>query len=118
MAVKRLLPKTSNVIQCLEDFLLEINIMAALDHERIVTFVGVAWDWPSGLCIVSEFMGRGDLRNMLCKWRDDGEKPGWNVQRLRIALHVAEALTYLHALTPKKIVHLDLKSKNVIVSEA
>lgn len=117
VAVKRLLPKTRNVLQCLEDFLLEVKIMAALDHERIVTFVGVAWDSPRDLCIVSEFMDRGDLRNVLCKWRDEGEKPGWNAQRLRIALHVAEALTYLHALSPKKIIHRDLKSKNVLVSQ-
>lgn len=117
VAIKRLLPENRKRMASLEDFMKEALLLATLDHERIVRFVGVAWDSPRDLCIVLEYMPNGDLRSMLSEWRELGRKSGWaDVRKVRIALHIAEALTYLHTLTPK-IVHRDLKSKNVLLDE-
>lgn len=117
VAIKRLLPENRRRMACLEEFLKETQLLSSLEHERIVQFIGVAWDSPRDLCMVLEYMANGDLRNTLTQWRQEGQKTGWNdVRKVRIALHIAEALTYLHTLSPK-IVHRDLKSKNVLLTE-
>lgn len=117
VAVKRLLPERRENIESLEYFMMEVRMMASLNHPRVVTFVGVAWDAMKDLCIVSELMEHGDLRKVIQKWKQKGESTGWNATKLKIALHVAEALEYLHGLSPKKIIHRDLKSRNVLVDK-
>ncbi|GLE09781.1 hypothetical protein PINS_up021621 [Pythium insidiosum] len=114
VAIKRLVPENRKKMACLEDFLSEVKLLTMLDHERIVSFVGVAWDSPRDLCILLEYMTNGDLRNVLSDWKLENRPLGWDDRKLRIALHVAEGLTYLHTLRPK-IVHRDLKSKNVLI---
>lgn len=118
VAIKRLLPETRQNLESLEYFMLEVRMMASLSHVRVVTFLGVAWDAMKDLCIVTELMAHGDLRKVLQKWTQRGEPVGWrDPRKLRIAVHVAEALTYLHSLSPKLIIHRDLKSRNVLVDE-
>lgn len=117
VAVKRLLPETRKSIESLEYFMLEVRIMATLNHPRVVQFIGVGWDAMRDLCIVSEFMAHGDLRKVLTKWRQREKPLGFDKKKLKIAMHVAEALTYLHSLSPKKIIHRDLKSRNILVDE-
>ncbi|GAB9469578.1 Tkl protein kinase [Globisporangium polare] len=117
VAVKRLLPERRQNIESLECFMLEVRMMASLNHPRVVTFIGVAWDAMKDLCIVSELMEHGDLRKVIQKWKQKGKSTEWNATKLKIALHVAEALQYLHTLSPKKIIHRDLKSRNVLVDE-
>ncbi|CAI5723598.1 unnamed protein product [Peronospora destructor] len=63
VAVKMLLPEMRKSISHLNDFLAEVKLMATLNHERIVHFVGVAWDSLTDLCVLSEYMEGGDLRN-------------------------------------------------------
>ncbi|RLN85781.1 hypothetical protein BBJ28_00017335 [Nothophytophthora sp. Chile5] len=116
VAVKVLLPETRNVIKHVNDFLAEVKLMAALDHPRIVQFVGVAWDSLSDLCVLSEYMAGGDLRTLLDSYEAQRHPVGFDRGKATIALHVAHALTYLHSLAPSSVLHRDLKSKNILLS--
>ncbi|KAF1317433.1 Tkl protein kinase, partial [Globisporangium splendens] len=117
VAIKRLLPETRKSVEKLEYFMLEVRMMATFDHPRVVEFIGVGWDAMRDLCIVSEFMAHGDLHRVRSKWKQRGEPQGFDAKKLTIALHVAEALVYLHSLSPKKIIHRDLKSANILLSD-
>jgi serine/threonine-protein kinase TNNI3K len=76
-----------------------------------------AWDSFSDLCVLSEFMAGGDLRAQLVHFEATGHPQGFDHDKVRIALHVAHALTYLHSL-PRPVLHRDLKSKNVLLTPA
>ncbi|KAG6587371.1 TKL/DRK protein kinase [Phytophthora cinnamomi] len=115
IAIKMLLPETRKRIQSVNDFLAEVKLMASLEHPRIVEFIGVAWDSLTDLCVVSEFMEGGDLRALLSRYHTEGRPIGFDYNKVKIALHVAHALTYMHSLDPP-MVHRDLKSKNILLS--
>ena len=53
----------------------------------------------------------GDLRNALNK--DNNIKMGWNDRGKAIAVDIARGLAFLHA---NKVIHRDLKSKNVLLT--
>ncbi|KAG3024332.1 hypothetical protein PC120_g7096 [Phytophthora cactorum] len=115
VAIKRLLPETRKDLVKIEEFLAEVKLQAALEHERVVRFVGVAWDSLTDLCVVSEFMDGGDLRALLIKFDEVDHRPvGFDAEKSRVALDVAHALTYLHCLDPM-VLHRDLKSKNILL---
>ncbi|RLN91939.1 hypothetical protein BBJ28_00018102 [Nothophytophthora sp. Chile5] len=115
IAAKMLLPETRKSIRHVNDFLNEVKMMAAMDHPRIVEFVGVAWDSLADLCVVSEYMEGGDLRAWLYSQQEQQQPVGFDHDKVKIALHVAHALTYLHSLAPP-VIHRDLKSKNILLS--
>ncbi|RLN45970.1 hypothetical protein BBJ28_00019494, partial [Nothophytophthora sp. Chile5] len=115
VAVKMLLPATRKSVRHMNDFLAEAKLMASLDHPCIVQFVGVAWDSLTDLCVATEYMEGGDLRDLLQTFDREQHPVGFNSEKVRIALDVANALTYLHSLAPV-VIHRDLKSKNILLS--
>ncbi|CAI5745701.1 unnamed protein product [Peronospora destructor] len=115
VAVKMLLPEMRKSISHLNDFLAEVKLMATLNHERIVHFVGVAWDSLTDLCVLSEYMEGGDLRSFLTNRENENTPRGFDQSKATIALHVAHSLTYLHSLSPP-VLHRDLKSKNILLT--
>ncbi|KAG1687759.1 hypothetical protein DVH05_004628 [Phytophthora capsici] len=115
VAVKVLLPSTRGNLQHVNDFLAEAKLTATMDHPHIVTFIGVAWDSLSDVCVVLEFMDGGDLRTLLNSYEATKRPVGFNKQKATIALHVCEALTYLHSLMPP-VIHRDLKSRNILLN--
>ncbi|GLE07563.1 hypothetical protein PINS_up018131 [Pythium insidiosum] len=98
-------------------FLMEAKLMAALHHDRIIQFVGVAWNDPTDVHVVTEFMDGGDLRALLQSFDASGRPVGFDACKVQIALHVIEGLAYLHARQPA-VLHRDLKSRNVLLSAA
>ncbi|GMF33825.1 unnamed protein product [Phytophthora lilii] len=90
---------------------------ATMEHPRIVSFVGVAWDSLSDLCVVTEYMDGGDLRSLLDNYVETGRAVGFNREKITIALHVCHALVYLHSLDPI-VIHRDLKSRNTLLNRA
>ncbi|KAG1703502.1 hypothetical protein DVH05_007449 [Phytophthora capsici] len=117
VAVKMLLPETKKTMSQVNAFLSEVKLMASLDHPRIVSFIGVAWDQLIDICVVSEYMAGGDLKALLTEYDNDGHPVGFDCVKVKIALHVSIALTYLHSCAPP-VIHRDLKSKNILLDEA
>ncbi|GLD93815.1 hypothetical protein PINS_up002420 [Pythium insidiosum] len=115
VAIKKIRPDHAGDIRHIEAFLKEVCLVATLKHPRIVEFVGVAWDSLRNLSVVTELMDRGDLRSVLHGCKQRRERLSWSDHKTTIALHIAEALTYLHSLSPK-VIHRDLKSKNVLLN--
>ncbi|KAL3664592.1 hypothetical protein V7S43_010342 [Phytophthora oleae] len=115
VAVKMLLPSTRGNLQHVNDFLTEAKLIATMDHPHIITFVGIAWDSLSDMCVVLEFMDGGDLRTLLTSYEEAKHPVGFDKQKATIALHVCEALTYLHSLMPP-VISRDLKSRNLLLN--
>ncbi|GMF28621.1 unnamed protein product [Phytophthora lilii] len=116
VAVKMLLPSTRRDIKLVNEFLSEARLTACMEHPRIVTFIGIAWDALSDLCVVMEFMDGGDLRTLLSNYEKARHPVGFTREKATIALHVAHALTYLHSLEPP-VIHRDLKSRNILLNQ-
>ncbi|KAJ0398808.1 hypothetical protein ATCC90586_004730 [Pythium insidiosum] len=116
-----------------ERFVREALLLAALEHPRIVPLLGVAWTSPVDLTIVLQLAERGDLLSLLAAVRPSRQETVEETKeeamendasaaddrlpfqlRIRVALEIAEALVYLHSLSPA-VLHRDLKSGNVLL---
>lgn len=113
VAVKRILNEKRNDEKEIVCFGAEIKLMAAFSHPKIVEFVGVSWSSSNDICAVTEYMAKGDLFQFLK--RRNGQI-NWSDHKIYLAEDVAEALVYLHSLTPK-VIHRDLKSKNILLDD-
>jgi serine/threonine protein kinase len=85
--------------------------LSELHHPNIVLFIGACVKKPN-LCIVTEFMKQGSLRDILA---NNTIKLAWK-QKLRMLRSAALGINYLHSLHPV-IVHRDLKPSNLLVDE-
>jgi len=89
----------------------EVAALKNLRHERLVSFIGASLQ-PPNLCIVTEFMSGGSLHQLLHK-----AKTALSLsQQAKMALQVAEGVSFLHSLTPP-VVHRDLKSLNIVLDK-
>lgn len=91
----------------------EIKLAAQLKNPKIVHFVGAAWTIEADLQVLYEFMDGGDLRTYL---GDERSPRAWSLQKIQIAIDVAEALVYCHHSFSPPLVHGDLRSRNVLLS--
>lgn len=118
VALKQLIPSKRRSLQEMGLFMSEIYLLSQLKHVNIVSLVGVAWNTLEHVVMVQEYMPMGDLQRYLAaqKQSPDGAFFSWNGLKSQIALGIANALVYMHGLQPK-LLHLDVKSKNVLLSE-
>ncbi|GAB9469576.1 hypothetical protein Gpo141_00006851 [Globisporangium polare] len=118
VAVKMLLRENRRNLRKVRAFLSDAKLLSTFAHPQIVTFVGVSWDSLANLCTVSEFMDGGDLRTLLVRFDEiEGRPRGFDADKARIALHVAQALKYMHALSLAPVLHRDLKSRTILLSK-
>lgn len=102
-----------------QDFIREATLLKTLEDDNIVRFLGAYLEGPAAM-MVTEFMEFGDL------WRalpvvitlpsSSSEERifGWYKKGKQVALDVARGLAALHR---KRIVHLDLKSANILLAK-
>ena len=97
-------------------FKAEGDMMASVRHPHVVNFLGMCVE---PLCIVTEQCSRGSLYSILEKAKNDpavAQELTWT-RRLRLVADVASGMVYLHRRSPP-ILHRDMKSPNVLVSDA
>uniref|UniRef100_A0AAV1URS6 Protein kinase domain-containing protein n=1 Tax=Peronospora matthiolae TaxID=2874970 RepID=A0AAV1URS6_9STRA len=116
VAVKTLLPETAKDMDEINALYAESKILAKLDHPCIVSFIGIAWGSLSTVSCVTEYLVGGDLRALLNHFLANQTRPqGFDHDKVKIALNIAQGLAYLHSLTPNML-HRDLKSRNVLLT--
>uniref|UniRef100_A0A4W4H438 non-specific serine/threonine protein kinase n=1 Tax=Electrophorus electricus TaxID=8005 RepID=A0A4W4H438_ELEEL len=90
----------------LEDYMVEIDILASCDHYNIVKLLD-AFYYESKLWILIEFCGGGAVDAVMLEL----ERPLTEPQIRVVCKQTLEALLYLHE---NKIIHRDLKAGNIL----
>ncbi|GLU09627.1 hypothetical protein SLE2022_264760 [Rubroshorea leprosula] len=96
------------------EFSSEVELLAKIDHRNLVKLLGYI-DQGDERLIITEYVPNGTLREHLDGQR--GRILDFN-QRLEIAIDVAHGLTYLHIYAEKQIIHRDVKSSNILLTDS
>ncbi|XP_073285951.1 protein kinase STUNTED [Primulina huaijiensis] len=99
----------------LKEFVLEIEIITALHHKNIMSLFGFCFK-DHHLLLVYDFLSRGSLEENLYGAEKEPSAFGWR-ERFKVAIGVAEALDYLHNREPQPVIHGDIKSSNILLSD-
>ncbi|KAF8092645.1 hypothetical protein N665_0407s0024 [Sinapis alba] len=111
VAVK-ILNQTEDV---LNDFVAEIEIITTLCHKNIISLLGFCFE-DKNLLLVYNYLSRGSLEENLHGNKKDLLKFQWR-ERYKVAVGVAEALDYLHNSASQPVIHRDVKSSNILLSD-
>ncbi|XP_022750904.1 probable receptor-like protein kinase At5g18500 isoform X2 [Durio zibethinus] len=111
LAVKILKP-TENAVK---EFVQEIEIITSLKHKNLTSLFGFCLE-EKNLLLVYDFLSRGSLEENLHGNKKDRNAFGWQ-ERYKVAVGVAEALDYLHNGCEQPVIHRDVKSSNVLLSD-
>ncbi|KAK4477964.1 hypothetical protein RD792_017229, partial [Penstemon davidsonii] len=109
VAVKRLTRGTQEEMTA--DYLSELGILVHVNHPNIASIIGYGVE--GGMHLVLPLSPNGSLASLL---NGEKEKLAWNF-RYNIALGIASGLSYLHEGCQRRIIHRDIKSANVLLTE-
>jgi len=92
----------------------EVRILASIQHPYIISYKDAFYDNNSRtLCIVMEFAGSGDLLNKIKSMKSRRKY----FSEDKIWMYLIQMIKAIKTLHEMKILHRDLKSANVFISE-
>ncbi|GAA0186079.1 hypothetical protein LIER_33367 [Lithospermum erythrorhizon] len=110
IAVK-MLTRATNDERKEKDFLTEIGTLGHVCHPNVTALLGCCVD--NGLYLIFQFSSKRSVASLL----HDEKLPvmGWAI-RYKIAIGAARGLHYLHKTCPRRIIHRDIKSSNILLT--
>ncbi|CAA7406948.1 unnamed protein product [Spirodela intermedia] len=96
------------------EFSNEVDLLAKIEHRCLVKLLGFI-DHGNEKIIITEYVPNSTLREHLDA--PQGEVLDFN-QRMEIAIDIAHGLTYLHLYAERVIIHRDIKSSNILITES
>ncbi|BAU02966.1 hypothetical protein LR48_Vigan10g004600 [Vigna angularis] len=112
VAVKILSPSSS---QGPKEFQTEAELLMTVHHKNLVSFVGYCDD-DNKMALIYEHMINGSLKDFLFLSDGNSDCLSWE-RRIQIAIDAAEGLDYLHHGCMPPIVHRDVKTANILLSQ-
>ncbi|GMY34485.1 probable LRR receptor-like serine/threonine-protein kinase At1g05700 [Fagus crenata] len=110
VAVKMLSPSSA---QGYKEFQAEANFLTRVHHKNLTSFVGYCYE-NTNMGLIYEYMANGNLARHLSD--KNASFLSWQT-RLKIAMHSAQGLEYLHNGCQPPIIHRDVKSTNILLDE-
>ncbi|KAF8085806.1 hypothetical protein N665_0646s0009 [Sinapis alba] len=110
VAIKKIMSHDKEEEERVSDFLSELGIIAHVNHQNAARLRGFSID--RGLHFVLEYSPHGSLATMLFGTEECME---WKI-RYKVALGIADGLSYLHNDCPRRIIHRDIKASNILLS--
>ncbi|CAM6100864.1 unnamed protein product [Calypogeia fissa] len=95
------------------EFATEVEILSRCKHPNLVTLVGYSEE-EGGYMLVYEFLAGGTLQERL--YGNRSNPPLDWTRRLKIAVQAAQGLEYLHNQCVPSIIHRDVKSNNILLT--
>jgi hypothetical protein len=111
VAIKKLTRHAKEVEERVSDFLSELGIIAHVNHPNAARLRGFSCD--RGLHFVLEYSSHGSLASLLF---GSEECLDWK-KRYKVAMGIADGLSYLHNDCPRRIIHRDIKASNILLSQ-
>ncbi|CAM6113225.1 unnamed protein product [Calypogeia fissa] len=115
VAIKRMRENLVSVAAEVAKFQLQVDLLYRAQHQHIVNLIGYC-DRTPHLMLLCQYAPNGSLFHMLHEENKNEPRLNWR-QRLRIAIGIANGLRYLHHSCNPPIIHGDLTSADVLLTQ-